>query len=266
MQPLTQFASVSAYKHALNRLKQLQQRQFRVNGKNDKRRVYHQCSTVTGNVLPSNRNDGGCPFFTRSTKEHDGTVIIREVNLRHTCTIAASSAAHRSKLPAPSDELKVEAAYAVRHVTSGLRAKSLEERMKDRGYVVPSSQARRALASENLARQECVSGESVGALVSWTMKFNEIGNGNYGEVLYSASKAVVATVAVSGSVVRSVRLGVNCPYLSAFSLDASHFGGVTRERDAQTALEEGYTGLGSSKETFGKPTRTMGRPKKRVWA
>jgi len=134
--------------------------------------------------------------------------------------------------------------------------------MKDRGYVVPSSQARRALASENLARQECVSGESVRALVSWTMKFNEIGNGNYGEVLYSASKAVVATVAVSGSVVRSVRLGVNCPYLSAFSLDASHFGGVTRERDAQTALEEGYTGLGSSKETFGKPTRTMGRPKK----
>ena len=134
--------------------------------------------------------------------------------------------------------------------------------MKDKGYVVPPSQARRALASERLAREECISGESVGALVSWTIKFNEIGNGNFGEVLYSASKAVVATVAVSGSVVRSVRLGVNCPYLSAFSLDASHFGGVTRERDAQTALGEGYAGLGCSKETFRKPTRTLGRPKK----
>jgi len=56
--------------------------------------------------------------------------------------------------------------------------------MKDKGYVVPPSQARRALASERLAREECISGESAGALVSWTIQFNEIGNGNFGEVLY----------------------------------------------------------------------------------
>lgn len=158
-QPLTQFASVSVYQNALNRLKHSQQRQYRANGKNDKRRVYHQCSTVLGNVIPPHRKDGGCPFFTRSTKEHDGTVIIREVNLRHTCTIAASSAAHRCKLQAPPDELKVEAAYAVRHVASGLRGKSLLERMRDRGYVVPPDQASRSLASESLAREECVSSE-----------------------------------------------------------------------------------------------------------
>ena len=205
------------------------------------------------------------PFFLayyESARWHDGTVIIREVNLRHTCTIVASSAAHRSKLAAPLDELKVEAAYAVRHTARGLRGEAVKERMQDRGFKVPPYQARRALASESRAHEECLSGESVGALASWTIQFNRIGNGNVGKVRYSANKAVVATVAVSGSVVRTLHQEVNCPYISAFSIDASHCGGVTRERDAQTALEEGYTGLGSSEEIFGMPTRTSGRPKK----
>jgi len=240
-QPLSQFASASVFKYKLNGLKHFQQRQFRANGKNDKRRLYYRCSTVIGNVIPPNRKDGGCPFFLRSTKEHDGTVIIREVNLRHTCTIVASSAAHRSKLAAPLDELKVEAAYAVRHTARGLRGEAVKMRMQDRGFKVPPNQARRALASESRAHEECLSGESVAALASWTIQFNRIGNGNVGKVRYSANKAVVATVAVSGSVVRTLHQEVNCPYISAFSIDASHFGGVTRERDAQTALEEGMT-------------------------
>ena len=138
-QPLSQFARVSDFKYTLNRLKHFQQRQFRANGKNDKRRLYYQCSTVIGNVIPPNRKDGGCPFFLRTTKEHDGTVIIREVNLRHTCTIVASSAAHGSKLAAPLDELTVEAAYAVRHTARSLRGEAVKERMQDRGFKVPPS-------------------------------------------------------------------------------------------------------------------------------
>jgi len=261
-QPLTRFASVADCKHALNKLKRAHQRKFRSNGKNDKRRLYFQCSTVIGNVIPPNRQDGGCPFFLRTTKEQDGTVIIREVNLRHTCAIEASSAAHRSKLPAPQDELEVEAAYAVRHSARGERMNAVVERMQDRGFKVPSDQARRALARESLAHEECISGETAGSLASWTVAFNKIGKGNYGEVRLSASKAVVATVAVSGAVVNMVRKGVNSPLLNTISIDASHFGGVTRERDAQTALGEDYSGLGDPEEIFGKPTSTKGRPKK----
>ena len=82
------------------------------------------------------------PFFLayyERARWHDGTVIIREVNLRHTCTIVASSAAHGSKLAAPLDELTVEAAYAVRHTARSLRGEAVKERMQDRGFKVPPS-------------------------------------------------------------------------------------------------------------------------------
>ena len=256
------FASIAAFKEAVKRLKWGFHRQLRANAGNNKRRLALQCSTVIGAVYPPNRKDGGCPFFVRATKERDGTVIVREVNLQHTCTIAASLAAHRSKLPAPQAELDAEAAKVVRQTVSGLRTDALEERMQDKGFKVPKDQARRALARENRARHEVLASENIGALVSWVYAFNEIGNGNYGEVLYKTNGAVMAVANVSGAVVNMVSDQTKCPLLNAFSVDASHFGAVARERDAEIVVGENYSGLGGIEETFGKPTGTRGRPKR----
>jgi len=176
---------------------------------------------------------GACQFYLSALIDTDGSVIIKESNLKHTvCTEESNSAAIRKKFTVPRFMADRAAACASVNGSHGRKEALVRKLIGSQGYLISDFTVACALADAN--RNECLANKRFGSLVGFFRDFESIAEANFATVEIDPANHFVRAALVSEAGV----LGVQDGQLAGIvSCDFSHAAGKVRVADAKGSVD-----------------------------
>jgi len=250
------FSSKEVLEDCLLLLQQQLQRFHRALRCNDRRYQAWHCATCSGGTKPANVF-GACQFYLRAVIETDGSVIIKESNLKHTvCTAESNSAATRKKFTVPKFMADRAAACASVYASYGRKEALVKKLISSQGYSISDFTMACALADAN--RNECLANSRFGRLVAFCYAFEAIAEANFATVEIDLKNHFVRAGLISEAGVLGVRDGL---LSGTVSCDFSYAAAKVRVADAKGSLDEAEDSAGDDEDAdLSNKAPVRGRP------